>query len=541
MTKVFLAAGVAALAIAAPASAGPGHGGGKGEQAFAPRGGGGSQRAQVVERRGGGGGGMAAPRMQRQAFAAPRVERQPRMMAMERPQRAERMQMRVERQQARPQRMEQAQARVAERQQMRPQRMQQAQTRVAQRQQMRTDRVQQAQAQRATRVQQAQAQRATRLQQAQQMRADHQQQAQARMAQQQQMRVDRQQQVQAQMANREQMRADRLNARTTANNGVGYGVGGCPPGLAGKGCTPPGIARQQQQQQMQQQMQVLRAADPQVFQQSRLQMLAPRTRIIGPAQAVQYVGQPFSTVSNYVPMAALPASMDYLYPSTPNYYYQYGGGYLYQVDRSTSLIDALVPLLAGGYLPGTYLPSSYMSSYVPDYYGLNSFYPSSYDYGYGYNAGYASPYANLCNRYAYGVVYQVDCMTGMVENVIPTYAGGYGVGQMLPSAYSTYNVPMQYRSMYYPTADASYWYAPGAIYQYDPQSSLITSVAALMSPGFTIGQQLPMGYDMYNVPMAYRSTYYDTPNAWYRYNNGYIYQVDPTTQLVTAIVASLLT
>jgi len=52
---------------------------------------------------------------------------------------------------------------------------------------------------------------------------------------------------------------------------------------------------------------------------------------------------------------------------------------------------------------------------------------------------------------------------------------------------------------------------------------------------------LPVGYGMYNVPLAYRSTYFDTPNAWYRYNNGYIYQVDPTTQLVTAIVASLLT
>ena len=77
------------------------------------------------------------------------------------------------------------------------------------------------------------------------------------------------------------------------------------------------------------------------------------------------------------------------------------------------------------------------------------------------------------------MVYQVDCITGMVENVIPTYAGGYGVGQMLPSAYSYYNLPMQYRSMYYPTADYSYWYAPGAIYQYDTRSSLITSVAAL--------------------------------------------------------------
>ena len=36
------------------------------------------------------------------------------------------------------------------------------------------------------------------------------------------------------------------------------------------------------------------------------------------------------------------------------------------------------------------------------------------------------------------------------------------------------------------TSDYGYWYAPGAIYQYDQgSSSLITSVAALLSPGFT--------------------------------------------------------
>jgi hypothetical protein len=292
-------------------------------------------------------------------------------------------------------------------------------------------------------------------------------------------------------------------------------------------------ARQQQQNADRRIVTALRSADANTFRASRLQLLTPRTRILAPTEVVRYVGAPLSTVTNYVPLMALPASINYLYPATPNYYYRYGGGYLYQVDRDTSLIAALIPLLAGGYLPGTYLPQPYMSSYVPSYYGLNSFYPASYDYGYGYG--------NVCNRYAYGVVYQVDCFTGMVENVIPTYAGGYGVGQLLPSAYSYYNVPMQYRSMYYPTADYSYWYAPGAIYQYDRSSSLITSVAALMSPGFTIGQPMPIGYSAYNVPYAYRATYYDTPNAWYRYNNGYIYQVDPSSLLVTAIVASLLT
>ncbi|MBV8908890.1 MAG: hypothetical protein JOZ20_07805 [Sphingomonas sp.] len=219
-------------------------------------------------------------------------------------------------------------------------------------------------------------------------------------------------------------------------------------------------------------------------------------------------------------------SIQYLYPDTPDYYYRYGDGYLYEVNRSDNLIASLIPLLAGGFLPGQYLPQPYMASYVPDYYGFDSFYP---DYG------------DLCNRYEYGVVYQVDCDDGYVENVIPMYAGGYGVGQLLPSAYNYYNVPVQYREMYYDTPDTGYWYSPGAIYQYDQRSSMITSVAALLSPGFTIGQPLPAGYDVYNVPYDYRATYYDTPNAWYRYNNGYIYQVDPTTQLVTAIVASLLT
>jgi len=43
------------------------------------------------------------------------------------------------------------------------------------------------------------------------------------------------------------------------------------------------------------------------------------------------------------------------------------------------------------------------------------------------------------------------------------------------------------------------------------------------------------------VPYGYRATYFDTPSAYYRYNNGYIYQVDPASMLVTAIVASILT
>jgi hypothetical protein len=285
-----------------------------------------------------------------------------------------------------------------------------------------------------------------------------------------------------------------VRAEDFSNRARGYGVGGCPPGLLDKGCMPPGLA-------------------------SKL------------------LGTRISDAARIAELSSVPYSVRYLYPDTNDFYYRYGDGYMYRVDRGTSLIDALLPLAFGGYMPGSYFPSSYMNSYVPDYYGLNSFYPASYDYGFGSPYGYG----NTCNRYANGVIYQVDCMTGFVENVIPMYAGGYGVGQMLPTGYGYYNVPDQYRSLYYDTSDYGYWYAPGAIYQYDPSSSLITSVAALLSPGFNIGQPLPMGYDVYNVPYDYRATYYDTPSAMYRYNNGNIYQIDPATMLVTAIVASILT
>jgi hypothetical protein len=47
---------------------------------------------------------------------------------------------------------------------------------------------------------------------------------------------------------------------------------------------------------------------------------------------------------------------------------------------------------------------------------------------------------------------------------------------------------------------------------------------------------MPRGYDVYNVPSAYRDRYYDTPEANYRYSDGYVYRVDPQTQLVAAAI-----
>jgi hypothetical protein len=126
-------------------------------------------------------------------------------------------------------------------------------------------------------------------------------------------------------------------------------------------------------------------------------------------------------------------------------------------------------------------------------------------------------------------------MTGMVENVIPTYDYGYGVGQLLPASYSYYNLPYQYRSYYADNDDYYYRYAPGAIYRVDRDTALISSVVSLLAGALTVGQPLPIGYSAYNVPLAYRTTYYDTPDVWYRYNDGYIYGVNPRTRVVSNV------
>jgi hypothetical protein len=478
LTRVFLAAGVAALAIAAPASAERGgHGGGKGDKSAQASQGGGGQKAQRTQsaQRGGGQKAMRVQSVQRGGgFKAQRAQRTERgggmrFAALQRHEKAQH--------DNQASRVEKVRGRSAERQQVRVNRGH-GQARMAER-----------------------PLRGKQLE-----------------------RVANRGQGFERIKNRE-LRADRVvrvqdRGGRLAVNTLGIG---CPPGLVSKGCMPPGQA-----------LQASRIVNADAFRASQLAALTlGDRRILNPFQAVGFVGSPFSTVNGIVPLMALPSSAAYLYPDTPDYYYRYGNGYLYEVDRDTSLIAALLPLLGGGFMPGQYLPNSYMNN---PYYGMNSYMPASY----GFNSFYPD-YGNDCHRYGNGVIYEVDCYTGLVEDVIPMYAGGYGVGQLLPSSYGYYNVPYQYRSTYYNTPDNNYWYAPGAIYQYDPSSSLITSVAALLSPGFTIGQQLPMGYSAYNVPYAYRSSYFDTPNAYYRYNNGNIYQVDPTTMLVTAIVASILT
>lgn len=431
MFRLFLAAGVAALAIAAPASAQKGEkgGGGGGQQsAKSERGGGGQAKPQRMERRGGGGGSdVRAQRTERRGGAQ-------RMASAERGGK-DRSEARVERRQERAQ--------------------------VRDRGERQTARVERG------------------------ARSERQAQGNQRMAN----RVERNDQridgglyrsdggAEQRSASR---RGNRVNARYSEYGLASALVNGCPPGLAMKdnGCMPPGQYKK------------------------------------------QFMGQvlPAGYRDN-----ALPYALRNLYRDDAETYYRYGDGYLYQVDRSSNLVSSLLPLLGGGYTVGQMFPSSYMNSYVPNQY--SSFYPDSNEDYYRYSNGY---------------VYEVDRNSGYIDNVIPMYDQGYGVGQMLPAGYDYYNVPTQYRDYYADSNDHYYRYAPGAIYQVDRGSNLITTVASLLTGGMSVGQRLPMGYDAYNVPYAYRDQYQDSPENMYRYSNGTIYQVDPTTQLITAAINALV-
>ena len=169
--------------------------------------------------------------------------------------------------------------------------------------------------------------------------------------------------------------------------------------------------------------------------------------------------------------------------------------------------------------------------------------PAAYYGGYNVPRDYRDLYYDNDDyyyRYDGGNIYRIDRTRNLVSGLIPLLGGGFGVGSLLPAGYDVYNVPLQYRDMYSDTDDHYYRYGDGAIYRVDPQTNMVSNVMALLTNDLRVGQPLPTGYDVYNVPLDYRDQYYDTDDAWYRYADNSIYQVDPTTQLITAVI-SLLT
>lgn len=129
---------------------------------------------------------------------------------------------------------------------------------------------------------------------------------------------------------------------------------------------------------------------------------------------------------------------------------------------------------------------------------------------------------------------------GRIASYVPLLGGALSIGSPWPGYYAPVPVPDYYVDYYDLGPYDSYRYADNAIYRVDPETDLITSIAALLTGDqFAIGEPLPLGYDVYNVPYGYRDQYYDTPDALYRYSDGYIYEVDPETRLIAAAIELL--
>lgn len=154
-----------------------------------------------------------------------------------------------------------------------------------------------------------------------------------------------------------------------------------------------------------------------------------------------------------------------------------------------------------------------------------SFYQDTPDYYYSYDDS--------------GYIYRADRGSDLISAIIPLFGGGFGIGQPLPAGFDAYNVPMQYRDDYYDTDESLYRYGDNAIYRVDNQSGLIEGIVALLGGDLNVGQELPDGYDAYNLPMDYRDEYQDSDESLYRYADGNIYQVDAKTQIIQAIVEML--
>lgn len=152
------------------------------------------------------------------------------------------------------------------------------------------------------------------------------------------------------------------------------------------------------------------------------------------------------------------------------------------------------------------------------------------------------PAQDAAYRYDSGYVYRINPTSQAIVSYVPVLGGALAVGNPWPSSYAVQPAPDYYADYYgYYDQPYDYRYADNVLYGVDPQSNQIEQIAALLTGSdWTIGQRMPQGYGIYNVPYDYRSQYYDTPDAMYRYDDGYIYRVDPTTQLIQAAIQLLV-
>ena len=201
----------------------------------------------------------------------------------------------------------------------------------------------------------------------------------------------------------------------------------------------------------------------------------------------------------------------------------YDGTLLHRaLNNNRGLIDGCPPGLArkhNGCLPPGQAKKTY-ANYRPALFGLTGLRGSDYYY----NDGYLMRYNDR----------------GLL-GFIPLLGGALSAGQLWPATYQSYALPDYHVNYYGLGGRDNYRYANNVIYRVDPETAAISSIVALLTgDDFAIGQPMPAGYDVYNVPYGYRDQYYDTPDARYRYADGYIYRIDPETALITAAIEMLI-
>ena len=144
-------------------------------------------------------------------------------------------------------------------------------------------------------------------------------------------------------------------------------------------------------------------------------------------------------------------------------------------------------------------------------------------------------------RYGDGYLYRVDRSDNLISALLPLFGGGLAAS----ASRSRRPISNYLRPDLLPAVlpddygDDYYRYANGYVYEIDRDTGLIDDVDPASGSRLWRRADAAGRYSYYNVPYQYRDYYSDTDDYYYRYAPGAIYQVDPRRQLITS-VASLL-